>query len=114
MVIAHVLGHVDFFKNNYYFSRTNRHMIDEMANHATRVRRHIERLGLEKVETFIDSCLCLEISSIPCRPSSCATRPSRPRPRKRPRSSCRACAPKATWSVHQSARVSGKAAQEIG
>lgn len=60
MVIAHVLGHVDFFKNNYYFSRTNRHMIDEMANHATRVRRHIERLGLEKVETFIDACLCLE------------------------------------------------------
>ena len=60
MVIAHVLGHVDFFKNNYFFSRTNRHMIDEMANHATRVRRHIERLGLEKVETFLDSCLCLE------------------------------------------------------
>jgi stage V sporulation protein R len=51
---------VDFFKNNYFFSRTNRHMIDEMANHATRVRRHVERLGLEKVETFIDSCLCLE------------------------------------------------------
>jgi stage V sporulation protein R len=51
---------VDFFKNNYFFSQSNRHMIDEMANHATRVRRHIERLGLEKVETFIDSCLCLE------------------------------------------------------
>jgi len=60
MVIAHVLGHVDFFKNNYYFSKTNRKMIDGMANHATRVRRHIERLGLEKVETFIDSSLCLE------------------------------------------------------
>jgi len=60
MVIAHVLGHVDFFKNNYFFSRTNRHMIDEMANHATRVRRHIERFGLEKVETFLDACLCLE------------------------------------------------------
>jgi stage V sporulation protein R len=60
MVIAHVLGHVDFFKNNYYFSKTNRKMIDGMANHATRVRRHIERLGLEKIETFIDSCLCLE------------------------------------------------------
>ncbi len=60
MVIAHVLGHVDFFKNNYYFSRTNRKMIDGMANHATRVRRWIERLGIEKVESFIDSCLCLE------------------------------------------------------
>jgi len=60
MVIAHVLGHVDFFKNNYYFSKTNRRMIDGMANHATRVRRHIERIGLDKVESFIDTCLCLE------------------------------------------------------
>lgn len=60
MVIAHVLGHVDFFKNNYFFSKTNRRMIDGMANHATRVRRHMERLGVEKVESFIDSCLCLE------------------------------------------------------
>src|SRR6476660_9361938 len=60
MVMAHVLGHVDFFKNNYFFSKTNRRMIDGMANHATRVRRHIERLGIEKVESFIDSCLCLE------------------------------------------------------
>ncbi len=60
MVISHVLGHVDFFKNNYFFSKTNRKMIDGMANHATRVRRHIERIGLDKVESFIDSCLCLE------------------------------------------------------
>jgi stage V sporulation protein R len=28
MVMAHVLGHVDFFKNNYFFSKTNRRMID--------------------------------------------------------------------------------------
>jgi stage V sporulation protein R len=60
MVISHVLGHVDFFKNNYYFSKTNRHMIDGMANHATRVRRFIEKHGLDKVESFIDTCLCLE------------------------------------------------------
>ena len=99
MVIAHVLGHVDFFKNNYFFSRSNRHMIDEMANHATRVRRHIERLGLEKVETFIDSCSAWRISSIPCRPSSCATGASRLRPRQRRRRNCRACAPRATWST---------------
>ena len=60
IVMAHVCAHVDFFKNNYFFSKTNRRMIDGMANHATRVRRHIERLGIEKVEAFIDSCLCLE------------------------------------------------------
>src|SRR6186713_3430462 len=59
-VMAHVFGHVDFFKNNYFFSKTNRRMIDGMANHATRVRKHIERHGIDKVETFIDVCLSLE------------------------------------------------------
>src|ERR1700757_3088176 len=48
MVMAHVCGHVDFFKNNYYFSKTNRKMIDGMANHATRLRKHVERLGIDK------------------------------------------------------------------
>jgi stage V sporulation protein R len=60
MVMAHVYGHCDFFKNNYYFSKTNRRMIDGMANHATRVRKHIERHGIEKVESFIDVCLTLD------------------------------------------------------
>ena len=60
MVMAHVYGHCDFFKNNYYFSKTNRRMIDGMANHAMRVRRHMERFGVDKVESFIDVCLSLE------------------------------------------------------
>ena len=60
LVMAHVFGHADFFKNNFWFSKTNRRMIDEMANHATRVRSHIDRHGLETVEDFIDACLCLE------------------------------------------------------
>ncbi|MFT4704932.1 MAG: stage V sporulation protein R [Bradymonadia bacterium] len=59
-VMAHVFGHVDFFANNYYFSKTNRKMVDQMANHATRVRRLIDRLGVEKVEKFIDTCLSLD------------------------------------------------------
>jgi stage V sporulation protein R len=59
-VMAHVYAHVDFFKNNFFFSKTNRKMIDGMANHATRVRKHIERQGLDKVEQFIDVCLSLE------------------------------------------------------
>ena len=59
-VIAHVYGHGDFFKNNIWFSRTNRKMMDEMANHATRVRRHIDRYGLQRVEKFIDACLSLD------------------------------------------------------
>ena len=43
--MAHVYGHNDFFKNNIWFSRTNRKMMDEMANHSTHVRKHIERHG---------------------------------------------------------------------
>ncbi len=43
--MAHVYGHVDFFKNNFCFSHTNRKMMDEMANHATRVRRYMDALG---------------------------------------------------------------------
>lgn len=60
LVMAHVYGHADFFKNNLYFSRTDRKMMDQMANHATRIRRHAERYGQETVERFIDACLSLE------------------------------------------------------
>ena len=60
LVMAHVFGHADFFKNNFWFSKTNRRMIDEMANHATRVRSYIDRYGVETVEDFVDACLSLE------------------------------------------------------
>lgn len=60
LVMAHVYGHCDFFKNNIWFSKTNRKMMDEMANHATRIRRYMDRYGQETVESFIDVCLSLE------------------------------------------------------
>ncbi len=60
LVMAHVYGHADFFKHNAWFAKTNRKMLDEMANHSTRVRRHIDRRGQEAVERFIDACLSLE------------------------------------------------------
>jgi len=59
-VMAHVYAHCDFFKNNVWFSRTDRKMMDGMANHATRVWRHIEREGFATVEKFLDVCLSLE------------------------------------------------------
>jgi len=31
-----------------------------MANHATRIRRYVDKIGLERVEVFIDTCLSLE------------------------------------------------------
>jgi len=60
LVMAHVYGHADFFMNNPYFAHTNRKMIDQMANHATRIRRYQERHGVETVERFIDACLSIE------------------------------------------------------
>lgn len=60
LVMAHVFGHCDFFKNNYWFSPTDRKMMDNMANHATRIRRYMDRFGVENVENFIDLCLSLE------------------------------------------------------
>ena len=60
LVMAHVYGHCDFFKNNQWFSHTSRKMMDEMANHGNRIRRYMDRFGVEVVEEFIDSCLSLE------------------------------------------------------
>ena len=71
LVMAHVYGHVDFFKNNFAFALTNqgtdprdgepiRKWIDTLANHGAVVRKWVNRVGLEKVEEFIDHCLSLE------------------------------------------------------
>ncbi len=60
LVMAHVYGHCDFFKNNVWFGKTNRKMMDQMANHATRIRRYVDRYGYDQVESFIDKCLSLE------------------------------------------------------
>ncbi len=60
LVMAHVYGHADFFKNNFWFGKTDRKMMDQMANHSTRVRRHIERHGQDVVEKFLDACLSIE------------------------------------------------------
>lgn len=71
LVMTHVYAHVDFFKNNFSFSITDqgkdartgepiRKWIDTMANHGSVVRRWASRVGIEKVESFIDRCLSLE------------------------------------------------------
>lgn len=60
IVMAHVYGHNDFFKNNAWFTNTDRRMMDVMANHGTKIRRYMERYGADNVETFIDKVLSLE------------------------------------------------------
>jgi stage V sporulation protein R len=54
LVMAHVYGHCDFFKNNAWFARTSRKMMDELANHGARIRRYMDRYGQERVEDFLD------------------------------------------------------------
>lgn len=60
IVIAHVYGHTDFFKNNQWFSATSRKMMDGMANHGTIIRRYAEKYGYELVENFLDVCLSID------------------------------------------------------
>lgn len=60
LVMAHVYGHCDFFKNNAYFAHTNRKMMDEMANHGARIRRYVEKYGEDEVEAFLDRCKSID------------------------------------------------------
>jgi stage V sporulation protein R len=60
LVMAHVYGHNDFFKNNCWFGTTNRNMMSVMANHGTKIRRYMEKYGADAVEHFIDRVLSLE------------------------------------------------------
>ncbi|MCA1578229.1 MAG: SpoVR family protein [Acidobacteria bacterium] len=60
MVIAHVLGHVDFFKNNSYFSKTNRRMVESVSTHAQRMMEYEFKYGRKTVERFLDSVLAIE------------------------------------------------------
>ena len=60
IVMAHVYGHADFFKNNAWFKTTDRNMMAVMANHGTKIRRYMERFGQSRVEEFIDKVLSIE------------------------------------------------------
>src|ERR1700687_1097339 len=45
VVVAHVLGHVDFFKHNAYFAPTNRHMIEGASVNPERIRHDEYKQG---------------------------------------------------------------------
>lgn len=60
LVIAHVLGHTDFFKHNVYFSRTNRRMIDAVSSHSSRMTEYEFRYGRKTVERILDAVLSIE------------------------------------------------------
>jgi stage V sporulation protein R len=60
IVMAHVYGHADFFKNNAWFANTDRNMMAVMANHGTKIRRYMEKYGQNRVEEFIDRVNSIE------------------------------------------------------
>lgn len=60
MVMAHVYGHADFFENNIWYRKTNRKMLDTMANYSTIINTLIEKQGRDTVELFLDKCKSLD------------------------------------------------------
>src|ERR1700759_715576 len=60
LVMAHVLGHVDFFKHNAYFSRTNRRMVETVSAHAGRMNEYEFKYGRKTVERLLDAVLSIE------------------------------------------------------
>jgi stage V sporulation protein R len=60
LVIGHVYAHVDFFKNNYYFSRTPKDMVERMGAHSEKIREYELRYGQEKVERTLDAVLAIQ------------------------------------------------------
>ncbi|MBK5516015.1 SpoVR family protein, partial [Bacillus sp. TH11] len=60
LIVAHVLAHCDFFKNNVRFSNTKRDMVESMAATADRVKAYEHKYGREEVETFLDAVLAIQ------------------------------------------------------
>jgi stage V sporulation protein R len=78
-VLCHVVGHSMMFKHNYCFRSTDldggqttdplnksadynprRGWVDVFANNAARIRNVIDKVGYDRVESFIDQCLSVE------------------------------------------------------
>jgi stage V sporulation protein R len=60
LIVAHVLAHCDFFKNNARFSKTNRNMVESMAATAERLRQYEIQYGKQTVEEFLDAVLAIQ------------------------------------------------------
>src|SRR5207302_8596044 len=60
LVIAHVIGHSDFFKCNEYFQHTSRQMAETAGANAERIRAYEFQHGEEEVEKFLDAVLSIQ------------------------------------------------------
>lgn len=60
LIIAHVLAHCDFFKNNVRFSNTRRDMVESMTATAERIANYEMLYGKDEVEQFLDAVLAIQ------------------------------------------------------
>jgi stage V sporulation protein R len=81
VVAAHVLAHVDFFKNNRYFEHTNRTMLETVSINAERLRRYEFEHGTQAVETLLDAILSIQ-EHIDSNPRLRKAPPEKPKPRR--------------------------------
>lgn len=59
VVMAHVLGHTDFFKHNHLFPRTRKDMPHSAAVSAKRIADYEYKYGREPVEKYLDAALAI-------------------------------------------------------
>ena len=60
LIVAHVLAHCDFFKNNVRFSNTRRDMVESMTATAERIANYEMIHGKNEVERFLDAVLAIQ------------------------------------------------------
>ena len=64
LVVAHVIGHADFAKNNHLFSRfmemAGGHILEQAAKRAHNIEDALVQFGQERVESILDAALALE------------------------------------------------------
>ena len=64
LVVAHVLGHADFAKNNHLFASAQQqvgyNIVEQAAAHANQITNAMEVHGVKRVERVLDAALALE------------------------------------------------------
>ena len=67
LVMAHVYGHNDFFKNNFWLLQGRKDMLGFMADAARRFKRYEDTYGVEAVEKTLTAALALQWNIEPFR-----------------------------------------------
>lgn len=60
LVMAHVCGHADFFKNNVWFQDMPSDLHNRFADNAYTIERIRKEIGRDKVDKFLEACWSLE------------------------------------------------------